>query len=93
MDLVQQRAAPHGDLAVQETIFEQRHHSSTQQQILLDLVLGRPRHGGLVSQNVLAGDGSHGFSSLKLLSTWCRRASRMPFVAAPPEGMDLAATN
>ena len=39
MDLVEKRAAAHGDLAGQEVIAEERSHRSAQEQVLLNLLL------------------------------------------------------
>ena len=84
MNFVQERAPAHGDLGTQESIVEQCDHRPAQQKILLNLILRRPRHNGLVSQNILARDGRHNLNSLELLST-CQRStsgmlSRLPLV-------------
>ena len=40
MDLVEERAPTHGDLAAQKVVIEERHHRATEQEVLLHLILG-----------------------------------------------------
>jgi hypothetical protein len=49
MYLVQQSAAAHGNLALQKLVIKQRGHGAAKKQILLDLMLVRPRHHCLMS--------------------------------------------
>src|SRR5919198_4948135 len=73
MDLVQERAAAHGNLGTQEGVLEERDHCPAQQKILLNLIRRAPRHRGLVGQNVLARDRRHILNSVELLRT-CQRS-------------------
>ena len=66
MDLVEKRAAPHGNLTMQELVIEQCSHAPAKEQILLNLVLGWPWHMGLMGQHVSAGEWSHSSGSLEL---------------------------
>ena len=74
MNLMQERAATHGDLGTQESIIKKCRHGPAQQKVLFDLILRRPRRHGLMGQNILAGDGRHNFNSPELLRT-CQRST------------------
>src|SRR2546427_6839075 len=94
MDFMQERSPAHGDLGTQERILEECDHCLAQQEVLLNLILRRPRHNGLMSQNILARDRRHIFNSLELLST-CQRStsgmvSRLPLVGESATGANLS---
>lgn len=73
MDLVQQSAAAHGDLAMQEFITEQRTHGAAQEQILFDLPELGPGDVGLVCEHIAAGEWGH----IRSLAFWMSRHREM----------------
>ena len=92
MNLVQECAAAHGDLGTQEFVVEQCDHRAAQQEVLLHLILRRPRHNGLVRQNILAGDRRYTFNSPEVLST-CQRLTRGRLSRLPLAGESITGVN
>ena len=89
MDLVEKCAAPHGNLTMQELVIEQCGHGAAKEQILLNLVLGWPRHVGLMGQHVPAGEWSHSSDSPELFRRrhFSIRAASFGLVAAGTNGI------